>query len=97
MRLDPDTALIYWLPGNVESAAVTVRVTDSHGASSVFTFAVNVQDIPAFVMGGRGSTAERGIVVPLMGFTPGGVSVGVDVYCMKKADIADAWIVWDGG
>lgn len=41
--------------------------------------------------------AERGIVVPLMGFSPDGFSAGVDVYSMKKSDIADAWIVWDGG
>ena len=46
MRIDPDTAFIYWLPGNIESAVVTVRVTDSVGASSVFTFVINVQDIP---------------------------------------------------
>lgn len=41
--------------------------------------------------------AEQGIVVPLMGFSPDGFSVGVDVYGVKKADIADAWIVWDRG
>ncbi|MEZ4327746.1 MAG: MopE-related protein [Polyangiales bacterium] len=46
MTMDPDTSVISWLPGDIESAVVTVRVTDSRGGSSDFTFVVNVQDIP---------------------------------------------------
>lgn len=36
-----------------------------------------------------------GLVVPRMSFASDGFCVGVDVEGIKKADIDDAWIVWD--
>jgi len=89
------TAPAFMLAAKVAAGAEVVALFGDQG--HIFARGDGTQTVTRFrgVDEGVNWFAERGIVMPLMDFAPDGFCVGIDVYGVKKADIEDAWIVWD--